>query len=223
MSKVAAQALSITYQNQRTRRTICALAGVNFTVQDGQFVAIVGPSGCGKSTLLAVIAGLQSATQGQLVRNSQPITGPGADWAMGFQAPALLPWRTVRGNVAYGLELQRKQITYFHPPSMLFRQWLDTLAPNEFYPHLRYVLPSEGGHPCSKNRRAGGMETAKRHQSWLNRGGFGPIHLRSANERISMQQQLMHVSYQAILDQCYHPTGFWAEFPAAAVERSIQC
>ena len=105
MSKLAAQALSVTYQNQRTRRAICALAGVNFTVQDGQFVAIVGPSGCGKSTLLAVIAGLQPATQGHLLLNGQPITGPGADRAMVFQAPALLPWRTVRGNVAYGLEL----------------------------------------------------------------------------------------------------------------------
>ena len=105
MSKLAAQALSVTYKNQRTHREISALAGVNFTVQDGQFVALVGPSGCGKSTLLNVIAGLQPATQGHLLLNGQPITGPGADRAMVFQTPALLPWRTVRGNVAYGLEL----------------------------------------------------------------------------------------------------------------------
>ncbi len=106
MSKLNAEALSVIYINQQSGRSISALDGVNFTVHDGQFVAIVGPSGCGKSTLLNVIAGLQPVTAGQLLLDSQPITGPGSDRAMVFQSPALMPWRTVRRNVTYGLELQ---------------------------------------------------------------------------------------------------------------------
>ena len=108
MSKLKAQALSVTYINQQTNRIIAALDGITFTVQEGQFVAIVGPSGCGKSTLLNVIAGLQPATHGQLLLNGQPITGPGPDRAMVFQQASLLPWRSVLDNVLFGAKLQRR-------------------------------------------------------------------------------------------------------------------
>jgi NitT/TauT family transport system ATP-binding protein len=69
-------------------------------------VAIVGPSGCGKTTLLNAVDGLQPISGGALELNGKPITGPGPDRAMVFQQPSLLPWRTVLGNVIYGLELQ---------------------------------------------------------------------------------------------------------------------
>lgn len=91
---------------RRTGQPLLALDGLNFTVQRGEFVALVGPSGCGKTTLLNVIAGLLPVTSGALLLNGQPIKGPGADRALVFQTPALLPWRTVLDNAVYGLELQ---------------------------------------------------------------------------------------------------------------------
>jgi len=103
---LAAQNLSVSYEIQRTRQTLLAVEGVNFSIERGEFVALVGPSGCGKTTLLNVIAGLLPVTAGRLLLNDHPIKGPGADRAMVFQSPALLPWRTVLGNVTYGLELQ---------------------------------------------------------------------------------------------------------------------
>lgn len=72
-TKLATQSLAVTYRYTQTRRSILAIDGVNFTVNDGQFVAIVGPSGCGKSMLLNVTAGLQPATQGKLLLDCQPI------------------------------------------------------------------------------------------------------------------------------------------------------
>jgi NitT/TauT family transport system ATP-binding protein len=75
-------------------------------VRPGEFVSIVGPSGCGKTTFLNAVDGLQPISGGQLELNGTPISGPGPDRAMVFQQASLLPWRTVLGNVAYGLEMQ---------------------------------------------------------------------------------------------------------------------
>lgn len=82
------------------------LADVSFTVANGEFVSIVGPSGCGKTTLLNIASGLLTPTRGTFAVSGRPITGPGKDRAMVFQDASLLPWRTVLGNVLYGLECQ---------------------------------------------------------------------------------------------------------------------
>ncbi|MFA6312078.1 MAG: ABC transporter ATP-binding protein [Sterolibacterium sp.] len=72
----------------------------------GEFVCVVGPSGCGKTTLLRLLAGLVKPTSGQVLREEQPVTGPSRDVAIVFQdyGRALLPWRTVAGNVSLALE-----------------------------------------------------------------------------------------------------------------------
>jgi NitT/TauT family transport system ATP-binding protein len=88
-------------------RRVRALTDVSFDVADGEFVCIVGPSGCGKTTLFRIIAGLESATGGSLRLDGEPIEGPGTDRGMVFQEYHLFPWRTVLGNVRFGLE-QRK-------------------------------------------------------------------------------------------------------------------
>jgi NitT/TauT family transport system ATP-binding protein len=75
-------------------------------VRPGEFVAIVGPSGCGKTTFLNAVDGLLPISGGSLELNGTAIGGPGPDRAMVFQQASLLPWRTVLGNVVYGLELQ---------------------------------------------------------------------------------------------------------------------
>jgi NitT/TauT family transport system ATP-binding protein len=86
---------------------VAALAGVDLTVDEGEFASIVGPSGCGKSTLLYMLGGFVPATEGRLLTDDKPITGPGVDRGIVFQEYALFPWLTVYDNIAYGLRRQR--------------------------------------------------------------------------------------------------------------------
>jgi nitrate/nitrite transport system ATP-binding protein len=78
---------------------VVAVENVNAEIHDGEFVCILGHSGCGKSTVLSIIAGLQRATLGGVVIDGREVTEPGADRAVVFQAPSLLPWLTARANV----------------------------------------------------------------------------------------------------------------------------
>ena len=82
-----------------------ALHDINFDVAEGEFVCIVGPSGCGKSTLLEIVAGLLDATSGEVLLDGQPVHGTSRDIGVVFQDASLFPWRTVRKNVAFGLEI----------------------------------------------------------------------------------------------------------------------
>jgi NitT/TauT family transport system ATP-binding protein len=84
---------------------LAALGPVSFDVEDRQFVCILGPSGCGKSTLIRVVAGLQNATHGEVWTGRTRITDPLPDVAIMFQDANLMPWRTVRDNIALPLEL----------------------------------------------------------------------------------------------------------------------
>lgn len=103
-SKLACRGLSMEYRSARTSEPVLALASISLEVPEGQFVAIVGPSGCGKSTLLSIVAGLTAPTEGQVLLDGKPITGPGPDRGVCFQDYALFPWMTVLQNVAFGLK-----------------------------------------------------------------------------------------------------------------------
>jgi NitT/TauT family transport system ATP-binding protein len=81
-----------------------ALDGVSFDVAAGEFVCIIGPSGCGKTTLFRIIAGLEPATTGRVVLDGKRVDGPSTDLGLVFQEYHLFPWRTVAGNVGFGLE-----------------------------------------------------------------------------------------------------------------------
>jgi len=81
-----------------------ALRGVTFDVAPEEFVCVVGPSGSGKTTLFRLIGGLESPTTGTVRLDGDPVTGPGTDTGIVFQEYHLFPWRTVRGNVRFGLE-----------------------------------------------------------------------------------------------------------------------
>ena len=82
-----------------------ALEDVSLAVVEGSFVAIVGPSGCGKSTLLNISAGLLNASAGTVRVGGEPLTGLNRRATYMFQQDALLPWKTVRDNVAIGLTI----------------------------------------------------------------------------------------------------------------------
>ncbi|THF65309.1 ABC transporter ATP-binding protein [Pseudothauera rhizosphaerae] len=76
------------------------LDGIDLSVHEGEFLALLGPSGSGKSTLLRLIAGLEAPTAGLVSAGGRPVAGPGTDRAVVFQHYALFPWMTVVDNVA---------------------------------------------------------------------------------------------------------------------------
>ena len=87
-------------------REVLALDEVSLDVQNREFVALLGPSGCGKSTLLYLIGGFLPVETGAIRVDGNPVAGPGPDRGIVFQHFALFPWKTVRGNILYGLERQ---------------------------------------------------------------------------------------------------------------------
>ena len=102
--RVRVEGISKTYSDRRGR-SIEALSGIDLTVGEEEFLAVLGPSGCGKSTLLLIVAGLIPPSAGRVIfegadGGGRPLTG------LVFQEFALFPWRTVRRNIEFGLEVQ---------------------------------------------------------------------------------------------------------------------
>jgi ABC-type nitrate/sulfonate/bicarbonate transport system ATPase subunit len=95
-------AKSFTLNGQR----LDVLRDLNLDIRGGESLAIVGPSGCGKTTLLRVLAGLDTADDGDVLIDGEPIRGVGTERAVIFQEPRLLPWLTVLDNVTLGLEIR---------------------------------------------------------------------------------------------------------------------
>ena len=108
MPKLQIDGLTKRYYVERDGRQVLALSDVSLSVSDGEFVAIVGPSGCGKTTLLNIVAGLLPYDLGTVAIDGSRISGPGVDRAVVFQHSSLLPWRTIAGNVRYGMEMQKR-------------------------------------------------------------------------------------------------------------------
>jgi len=130
---IVIEQLSKTFQTARGSPHT-ALQNINLNVPQGQFVAILGPSGCGKSTLLYIVGGFERATEGQVKVDGQPVTAPGPDRGPVFQEYALFPWKTVLGNVAYGL---RQQGMAKREAQDKARLWLEKVGLNpyaDFYP-----------------------------------------------------------------------------------------
>jgi NitT/TauT family transport system ATP-binding protein len=105
-----------------------ALADVDFTVGEGEFVALLGPSGCGKSTLLNLVAGFEGLTDGTMTFDGRAVARPGPDRGVVFQEASLLPWLSVWENVVFGPKVQKLSRADYEPRAreMLRLVGLDT-------------------------------------------------------------------------------------------------
>lgn len=115
-----------TFTDQKLRR-FSALEDVSFSLGQGEFLAVIGPSGCGKSTLLRLAAGLDHPTFGDVIFADAPVTRPGPERGLVFQAYNSFPWLTVWENIAFGLRrssaLERREE---------IREWLEITGLSEF-------------------------------------------------------------------------------------------
>jgi nitrate/nitrite transport system ATP-binding protein len=133
-----------------------ALKGIELKLKEGEFVSLIGHSGCGKSTLLNIVAGFDAATSGGVVLEGREITSPGPDRMMVFQNYSLLPWLTVRQNIALAVNRVLKDLPY-EERSAIVEKNIDlvglTLADaGEFAGTVNADLPGYGhdlhdGHP----------------------------------------------------------------------------
>lgn len=100
------ESVSLTFPGNGNRTAVDVMHQLDLSISAGEFVAIVGPSGCGKSTLLSLLAGYLHPTGGRVLFRGKPVTRPGRERMLVFQQPALFPWLTTEGNIAYGLRLR---------------------------------------------------------------------------------------------------------------------
>ena len=113
MAKVEIHGVSKSYALDR-RDSVLALKDVNLTIEDGEFVALLGPSGCGKSTLLHLVAALEEVSTGSILVDgeSPALLRDQHRLGIAFQDHALLPWLSVKGNVALPFKIAGLPVDY---------------------------------------------------------------------------------------------------------------
>jgi NitT/TauT family transport system ATP-binding protein len=116
-------------------RTVTALERVSFDIQAGNFVSIVGPSGCGKSTLLKIISGLLPASSGTVSVAGRRVERPLENVGMVFQAPVLLKWRSVLGNILLPVEFAKLDVASYADKARGLIELVGLGGFEEMYPH----------------------------------------------------------------------------------------
>jgi NitT/TauT family transport system ATP-binding protein len=106
MSSIALEVQGLQKTYHKDGRALQILDIERFAAREGEFITVIGPSGCGKSTFLHIMGGFILADRGAIRVYGRDVSGPGPDRGMMFQEFALFPWKTVAGNVAWGLETQ---------------------------------------------------------------------------------------------------------------------
>ncbi|WP_326796741.1 ABC transporter ATP-binding protein [Streptomyces sp. NBC_01808] len=106
MTALEITGLHKTYVDTYSGEEVTAVDDVSFSVDEGEFVSVLGPSGGGKTTVLNIVAGFVPLTEGSVVVDGQEVGGPGPDRGVVFQSHALFPWKTVLGNVVFGLRMK---------------------------------------------------------------------------------------------------------------------
>jgi len=163
-------------------KPIQALGGIDFKVHRREFITVIGPSGCGKSTLIRIIAGLESASGGQMLLDGNPVSGPGADRGMVFQGYTLFPWLSVKRNVMFGLESTGRGGPKAEREAL---QWIDMVGLDGFADHYPHQL--SGG---MKQRVAIARALANKPRILLMDEPFGAL---DAQTRAEMQDYLLQI------------------------------
>jgi NitT/TauT family transport system ATP-binding protein len=112
-----------------------AVQGISFEIREGEIVGLVGPSGCGKSTILSLIAGLLLPTNGTVRIFEQEVTKPNSDVGYMLQQDYLLPWRTIRQNIALGLEVMGNKTPGRMAYALRLLDEMGLESTTEKYPH----------------------------------------------------------------------------------------
>jgi NitT/TauT family transport system ATP-binding protein len=116
---------------------ITAVSGVTFSIAEGEVVSLIGPSGCGKSTLLNMGSGLDLPSEGEVFVDGERVVRPNPHVAFMLQKDLMLPWRTIRENVEFGLEIRGAPAAERRPRSAAL---LETCRLAEFADHYPYQL-----------------------------------------------------------------------------------
>lgn len=164
---------------------VTALKNVSFSVHRREFMCVIGASGCGKSTLVRILAGLETASEGEVLVSGERVAGPGPDRGMVFQGYTLFPWLTVKQNVMFGLKMAGHSEATAESEAM---QWIDLVGladSAEVYPHQL-----SGG---MKQRVAIARALANQPRILLMDEPFGAL---DAQTRAQMQSYLLQIWQQ---------------------------
>lgn len=159
-----------------------ALKNINLTIDDGSFVCFVGKSGCGKTTLLRMTAGLESPTSGNVTLNGIIITENNSKVGIVFQEDRLLPWRTIRKNVEFGLELSNVGKLERKERALHYLDLVGLSSFSEAHPH-----ELSGG---MKQRASIARSLANEPEVLLMDEPFGAL---DAQTRLQMQEELIRI------------------------------
>jgi NitT/TauT family transport system ATP-binding protein len=121
-------------------QSLIAVDGFSLKVDTGRFVTVVGPSGCGKTTLLRMAAGLMPMDSGQIMLDGILLENPSPKMSMVFQGIGLMPWKTIRDNVALGLQLQSHRATLTADENQNVRATLEMVGLKGFESYYPYQL-----------------------------------------------------------------------------------
>jgi NitT/TauT family transport system ATP-binding protein len=123
------------FGGRRGGPNVTAVQDLDFTVADGEVVSIIGPSGCGKSTLLNMASGLDPASAGEVYVDGEIVVRPNAHVAFMLQKDLLLPWRSIRQNVEFGLEILGRPASQRHDLAMELLAKCRLRGFENHYPH----------------------------------------------------------------------------------------
>ena len=132
--EVVLEVRNMNKQFKTEKGEVTALQDISFKTHRRELVCVVGPSGCGKSTLIRILAGLDSPSSGRVLLDGKPVTGPSSERGMVFQGYSLFPWLTVKKNVMFGPEMNRRG-SFAEREARL---WLELVGLEKFadvYPH----------------------------------------------------------------------------------------
>lgn len=161
---------------------VTALKEINLQIHKREFVCVIGPSGCGKSTLIRILAGLETATSGQILLDGAAVTKPGPERGMVFQSYTLFPWLTVKENIMFGLVESGMGKNAAEAEA---RQWTNLIGLAAFENH--YPSQLSGG---MKQRVAIARALANQPKILLMDEPFGAL---DAQTRAKMQAHLMEI------------------------------